>query len=149
MLTKEKCLFALESFKPASIYEFEAKVYLPLTEANSILTQLINEHFELVEDFMQLDKYFVQLEKSYDNLYDKFHNLNPLKFEELHEGMWIWDNKYKQYIKIRRLKNKNSFIGYYPNFEINPETDEPYENLQGIFFFEKNRFYRREVNNDE
>ena len=73
----------------------------------------------------------------------------PLKFEELHEGMWIWDNKYKQYIKIRRLKNKHSFIGYYPNFEINPETDEPYENLQGIFFFEKNRFYRREVNNDE
>lgn len=81
------------------------------------LKQLINEHF--------------------DN--------PPLKFEELKPNMWVFDNKYGIYIKIRSVKKKNSFIGYYQNFECNPETDESYENLQGIFFFEENRFYRREV----
>lgn len=55
-LTKEKCLFALESFKPANIYEFIAKGYLPFTEANSILTQLINEHFEIIKEKEQLEK---------------------------------------------------------------------------------------------
>lgn len=69
----------------------------------------------------------------------------PLKFEDLKENLWVWDNKYKHYIKIRRVKKKNSFIGYYPNFECDPITDEPYENLQGVFFFEENRFYLREV----
>ena len=49
MLTREECLFALDSFKPVNIYEFKAKGYLPYVEANSILTQLINEHFELVD----------------------------------------------------------------------------------------------------
>ena len=82
-----------------------------------VIKQLINEHF--------------------DN--------PPLKFEDLKENLWVWDNKYKHYIKIRRVKKKNSFIGYYPNFECDPITDEPYENLQGVFFFEENRFFSREV----
>ena len=82
-------------------------------------------------------------------LIEKHFENQPLKFEELKEGMWVWDNKYEIYIKIRRVNNKNSFIGYYPNFECNPETDEPYENLQGIFFFEENRFFRYEVKVDE
>lgn len=146
MLTKEKCLFALESFKPANIYEFEAKGYLPFTEANSILTQLINEHFELVKDFMQLVKDFMQLEKSYDNLYDKFYNLKPLKFEEIHEGMWIWDNKMKEYIKcatgINSL-NELCVFYWYNCFNLDGELEEDY------IKFEENRFYRREVNNDE
>lgn len=131
-LTKEECLFALKSLKPANIYEFIAKGYLSFTEANSILTQLINEHFELVKDFMQLDKDFEQLEKSYDNLYDKFHNLKPLKFEELKEGMWVWDNKYKEYCYIYFIAGKYPHRKYIDNCESDSE-------------FEENRFYRYEV----
>lgn len=51
----------------------------------------------------------------------------PLKFEELHENMWVWDNHWKLYIQIQNL-NENAFQGY-----------EYYAE------FEENRFYRKEV----
>lgn len=62
----------------------------------------------------------------------KFDN-PPLKFEDLHDKMWIWDNKYKQYIKLRIINN----ILYYGN-------DEEYRFCDYIEF-EENRFYRYEV----
>lgn len=55
-LTKEECLFALESLKPANIYEFKEKGYLSFIEANSILTQLIEEHFEIIKEKERLEK---------------------------------------------------------------------------------------------
>lgn len=110
-------------------------------ENNSLSKQLVECQRFCKEKQEMID----ELKKTLnENIYKIFSN-PPLKFEELKEGMWVWDNKYEIYIKIRIVTNKNSFIGYYPNFECNPETDEPYENLQGIFFFEEKRFYRFEV----
>lgn len=69
------------------------------------LEQLINEHF--------------------DN--------PPLKFEELEEGMVVWDNLEKNYIEIC-----DSFNGQkiYYKFGINI----PY-----IFMFQENRYFRKQV----
>lgn len=114
-------------------------------ENNSLSKQLVECQRFCKEKQEMID----ELKKTLnENIYKIFSN-PPLKFEELKPNMWVWDSKYKYYIKIRRVKNKNSFIGYYPNFEIDPITDEPCENLQGIFFFEENRFYRYEVKDDE
>ena len=101
----------------SALEEYDFRSERPLPYEYSLLRRLINEHF--------------------DN--------PPLKWEELKEGMWVWDNKYEQYIKIRRVRKGRCFVGYYPNFEVNPETDELCENLQGIFFFEENRYFRKQV----
>lgn len=71
-LTKEECLFALKSLKPANIYEFIAKGYLSFTEANSILTQLINEHFEVIKE-KEL------LEEALDKACEELENLSYVK----------------------------------------------------------------------
>lgn len=173
MLTKEKCLFALESFKPANIYEFEAKGYLPFTEANSILTQLINEHFEIVKEYETYKK-INRFEKECEKFYCKENYFNiiikalcdckdkelqdnaihclaylkqqldnpPLKFEELKENMWVWDNKNKLYVQIEEDFDENDiiFLRYY---------EDSYNSNCERTLFKENRFYRKEVNNDE
>ena len=63
----------------------------------------------------------------------------PLKFEELKENMWIWDNKFKCFDQIHDLKCC-----------FNPKTNEicePYYVVTyvGELKFEENRFYRKEL----
>ena len=60
----------------------------------------------------------------------------PLKFEELKEGMFVWDNKHHAYIKIDRIwESYNKAIYFYA---IGWECCENTE-------YEPNRFYRKEV----
>ena len=61
----------------------------------------------------------------------------PLKFEELKEGMWVWDNKRKVKLLIAYCYSEDD-MGYY-NLS-NPE-DYKYIHIE----FEENRFYRKEV----
>lgn len=64
----------------------------------------------------------------------------PLKFEELKEDMWVWDNENKQMIKIYDtyiLLSGTKVIRFNWGFE--------YYNGK----FEPNRFYRKEVKNDD
>ena len=70
-----------------------------------------------------------------ENIYKIFNN-PPLKFEELKENMWVWDNLYKDYVKLKRhdIENFGKLIIFSKGF------DE--EHLRK---FEENRFYRREV----
>lgn len=134
MLSKEECVNARDIIhNHVNCDEMTTEEF---NDSIVVFNNLIKEHFELVKDFMQLDKDFEQLEKSYDNLYDKFHNLKPLKFEELKEGMWVWDNKYKEYCYIYFIAGKYPHRKYIDNCESDSE-------------FEDNRFYRREVKDDE
>lgn len=60
----------------------------------------------------------------------------PLKFEELEEGMFVWDNKHHTYILIDRIwETYNKTIYFYA---IGWECCENTE-------FEPKRFYRKEV----
>ena len=61
----------------------------------------------------------------------------PLGFEELKEGMWVWDNKRKVKLLIAYCYSEDD-MGYY-NLS-NPE-DYKYIHIE----FEENRFYRKEV----
>lgn len=103
MLTKKECLEALNEIENdlCELEEYRKGVTVCCLYDESLdkLIQVINEHF--------------------DN--------PPLKFEELEEGMWIWDNKEKRYSKIE------SFAGiqiYFYDY-----TDD----------FEENRFYRKQL----
>lgn len=100
-LTKEECLEALETlctFADGNPNSSGEFVGKMLQEADDKLKQLINEHF--------------------DN--------PPLKFEELHEGMWVWDNEDKEWCKF-----------------ISEHLFEYMDGYGGVF--EENRFYRYEV----
>lgn len=67
----------------------------------------------------------------YDLICDHFDN-PPLKFEELKEGDWIWDNLHKTYIHIF------AFDIVSPSVKI-IQTDDDYTP------FEPNRLYRKQV----
>ena len=71
-----------------------------------------------------------------DKLIEQHFDNPPLKFEELKEGMFVWDNKHHTYIKIDRIwESYNKTIYFYA---IGWECCENTE-------YESNRFYRKEV----
>lgn len=116
MLTKEECEKALETLSSPP-YESSCGGCIcgvsdcgdcPNNKANKLLNQLIEEHF----------------------------SNPPLKFEELKECMFVWDNKHHTYILIDRIwETYNKTIYFYA---IGWECCENTE-------FEPNRFYRKEV----
>lgn len=116
MLTKEECIKAsqtLSSVLYASNYNGNAlvKSYPVHIKEMNIFRQLIEEHF----------------------------SNPPLKFEELKEGMWIWDNNWNQYFEICEIypQTKEFDVLIHQN-RINKLRYEPMK-------FEENRFYRKQV----
>lgn len=110
MLTKEECekacLYLLGHCYEEKKNEDGTYEFTPSGFVESeIFKQLINEHF--------------------DN--------PPLKFEDLNDEMWVWDNEIKEYIKLSIINN----ILYYGN-------DKEYR-FGDYLEFEENRFYRYEV----
>ena len=109
MLTKEKCEEALDHFEKC--YWDQDNSYGAMNGVRKdldILNKLIHEHF----------------------------SNPPLKWEELKEGIFVWDNKNHTYIKIDRIwESYNKAIYFYA---IGWECCENTE-------YEPNRFYRKEV----
>ena len=108
-MTKEECIKALKTLHTMAWFETKDKNYVD--ENYSILVRLINQHF--------------------DN--------PPLKFEELKEGQWVWDNMNKAYLQIDEdfdVGNNNIILRY--------REDSHNSNVESVPF-EENRFYRYEV----
>ena len=112
MLTKEECEKALKNI--ALSYDAEY-----VNECNDEFCQAMKNYIKILENL---------IEQHFDN--------PPLKFEELKEGMFVWDNKHHTYIKIDRIwESYNKTIYFYA---IGWECCENTE-------YEPNRFYRKEV----
>lgn len=115
-LTREECLKALDDSKFLSVAvinqdgDIDYKGEFKETVVFDLFDKLIQEHF--------------------DN--------PPLKFEELKEGMWVWDSKNKSYIYIFKplAWNPVKCIRYANHIITN--SAEGY-NMD----FEENRFYHR------
>lgn len=117
-LTKKNCMIAknrMRGLAYASCNCREENID-EVNNCDNYLEQLINEHF--------------------DN--------QPLKFEDLEEGMWVWDDKEKWYRKIVILFDpcqecpKGSFKSYADSCETNLDFVK----------FKENRLYRREVQDE-
>lgn len=107
MLSKEECEKALRNICE-TVIDSEADGHnQPRTVSDycfsdtDILEQLIHEHF--------------------DN--------PPLSFDDLHEGMWVWDDKHSFYDQIISLDSP---------------TPSSIETEAWFTSFEENRFYRRQ-----
>lgn len=61
---------------------------------------------------------------------EKLSSPKPYAFEELHEDMWVWDDKNKDFKQISRSIKENQEIWYYGVYD---------EYILGKF--EENRFY--------
>lgn len=118
-MNKQECLKALETLQ-------EKYINLDVVDELICFKKLIDEYYEL-------EKNFKILEKNYDELYDMVHYPKPYKFEDLKEGMWIWDNKNKVKLLIGYCYSEDD-MAYY-NFS-NPED---YKYIH--FNFEENRFF--------
>lgn len=116
MLTRDECEKALESLSTPP-YESSCGGCIcgisdcgdcPSNKANKVLNQLIDEHF--------------------DN--------QPLKFEELKEGMLVYDKNIKSWIEIdKTFEDIEKYVSCW-------SIGWPYEKR---FPYEPNRFYRKEV----
>lgn len=118
MLTKEKCENALNNILcNIGVARSDYRTSGKAKEDYHTLKSLIEEHF--------------------DN--------PPLKFEELKEGMWVWDNKYKYYFECNpRISTDMTECVWYESFWYN--TGEGYDEFYEDYIeFEENRFYRKEV----
>lgn len=80
---------------------------------------------------------FTNAIECFEDLIKEHFDNPPLKFDELEENMWVWDNKRKVKLLIAYCYSEYD-MGYY-NFS-NPE-DYKYIHIE----FEENRFYRKEV----
>lgn len=114
MLTKKECEKALENIANLELQEYEG-LYGRIKYVGDIrfsdyrlLRRLIKEHF--------------------DN--------PPLEFEELKEGMWIWDNARKEWVKVEA--QRETYTKIVECWVIGWVLLKTYE-------FEPNRFYRKEV----
>lgn len=79
--------------------------------------------------------------KTIEQLINEYFNNPPLKFEEIKNNDWIWDDTCKEWIQASPNKNNNGVpcVQYY-GLEL--FDDKWYEEYT---VFEENRFYRKRV----
>lgn len=112
-------------------------------ECNEALTRLLRPYFAKVDVqnvYHNINKgYSIEEDSNLLTLLIMKHFDNPpLRSEELKEGMWVWDNQQKEYIKINRLKMAIISMNNYRYYIYPTCWSIPIE-------FEENRFYRKQV----
>lgn len=111
----EKLLYSLSAIKDI-LKMLECDVEVTMT--------LKNGHTETFDCYKEIEKCVVDFVK----------NTKPYKFEDLKEGMWVWDSNDNKYNKIIEINNDK--IGFY--YITNSST-------RFTCTFEENRFYRKQV----
>lgn len=82
----------------------------------------------------------VQDRHVFKDLIEEHFNPQPYKFEDLKEGMWVWDNKLEMWNRILKMRITNAEEKEV-EFDYNLEIGEDVYND----IFEENRFYRKQV----
>ena len=132
MPSKEECQKALDYLFDNSLIDdysnnIDNKMY-------DILQKMIEEHFELLDGIERIIDKAKELSDSNDELRRQLYFCEPYKFEDLHEGMWVWDDIEKLICQIG-LISKNAIHREYVDGTI---SDSP---------FEENRFFPVECAN--
>lgn len=133
MLTEEEYLSIIEYFE--GIF-FEMEIVYNFQDIQK-LKDLIKKHFELVEHAKKLQDEVDKYKHEYFSMCDLIENPKPYKFEDLHEGMWVWDNNKKQCIECAPNKNVMGVkcVWYWYDYDFEGELSEDY------IEFEERRFF--------
>lgn len=118
MMTKEEIILAFD----AIWFEANNSANLAgedLKKEHDLIIKFINEHFEFVEEYKSCRQ---ELDGYYELLYP-----DPYKFEELHEGMWVWDDEYKIPCQILKVMSFDKLSVSY--------------HFESIIEYQEDRFY--------
>lgn len=118
MLTKEECKNALNE-----IYSLALPCREEVYEHRS---NYLKQRYDLIKEL--IDEHF-------DN--------PPLKFEELKAGMWVWDDRDKEYIMVCRTcvyPKDNFLVRKGDELVFISKDDEEFHRM-----YRPNRFYKKEV----
>ena len=130
-VTKEECLEALKWFRlkqcSGCLNKYPDCWSKCIDISYTTLKQLIHEHFKLEEKYLKLLKMW------------GMDSNPPLKFEELKDDMWVWDNLNKEFIQIEWLDG----TAEYKYLMAHTVPSNEYQRL-----YSNNRFYRREVQDE-
>lgn len=74
-----------------------------------------------------------------NQLIDEYFDNPPLKFEQLEENKWYWDNHCKEYFRIDKIHKELQSL----NINIDEE-----DGTCEVKYYEKDRFYHREVKDE-
>ena len=126
-ITKKQCEEALKLVERCEYWDYEYWDKFGETEEYQVLEQVVKSYFELLNEYKGCRK---ELEACYEMMGNP-----PLKFEELKEGMWVWDNRHKEWCLVA-LKHRKFMQKRYVN------------GLIEVGDFEEGRYYRKEVKNE-
>lgn len=123
MLTKEECEKAFKRLNGMIVTSPFEEDLIDCNDLKKYDTQLQNDFMDDVMVFMQL--------------IEEHFNPQPYKFEELKRGMWVWDDKFKDCMKIKIIFKP---CKSYPNGSLKAYHDLNEETLNFIEF-EEGRFF--------
>lgn len=123
MLTKEECEKAFKRLNGMIVTSPFEEDLIDYNDLKKYDTQLQNDFMDDVMVFMQL--------------IEEHFNPQPYKFEELKRGMWVWDDKFKDCMKIKIIFKP---CKSYPNGSLKAYHDLNEETLNFIEF-EEGRFF--------
>lgn len=100
---------------------------------------LIFSSQEEVNKWFDRMRWHVKKCDEYGRELDILKNNPPLKFDELKEGMWVWDNYWEEYFEISEVYSNTKEIDVL--IHQNKINQKRYETIK----YTPNRFYRKEV----
>ena len=103
------------------------RAYANLEFCREVMRESIERNGEIINPVSSFDKAMVMFARLIEDHFDN----PPLKFEQLEVGMWVWDNKRKEWCVLAAFW-KDALNRYY----VSGISDSP---------FEENRFYRKQV----
>lgn len=103
------------------------RAYADLEFCREVMRESIERNGEIINPVSSFDKAMVMFARLIEEHFDN----PPLKFEELEVGMWVWDNKRKEWCVLAAFWN-DALNRYY----VSGLSDSR---------FEENRFYRKQV----
>ena len=109
--------------------EYVEKIVRDILNREMKLENFVEEHFELVEKYEMLSN-------TYSMFCEDYLNPKSYKFEDLKEGMWVWDNQLKWCFEIAICIVE---IKGYENLKMFKVKN--YDDSLTLMIFEENRFY--------
>ena len=116
---EEKLIYSLSALKEV-IETFEIDVF----DVNVTITK--NNHKYTINAYEEIEKCVVEC----------INNTQPYKFEDLKDGMWVWDNQLKWCFEIAICKVE---IKGYENLKMFKVKN--YDDSLTLMIFEENRFF--------
>ena len=83
-----------------------------------------------------------QYDKGYEDAMNEVKHPQPLKFEELHENMWVYDRTYKLCRQVHKFYSNGSR-------DVIQFKSDHYPKLAEAYFFEEDRYYPITIIGDE